>query len=129
MPERDIRRAVLVTHGRVGQEILGACEQILGPQADVDVLSNDETSLEGLADLLRERLSGHRATVFLFTDLLGGSCTHACRNVQAQLETVRIFTGLNLPMLLEFFHHRDRATDEELTERLLSRARDGIQRL
>ena len=129
MPEERSRRAVLVTHGRVGEEMLRACEQVLGAQRDVDVLSNDETSLDSLSALLRDRLAGNTSTLYLFTDLLGGSCTHACRAVQSETDGVRIFTGLNLPMLLEFFHHRDRTTDDELTERILTRARDGIRRL
>lgn len=124
---RPMRRAFLVTHGNVGREMVHACEKILGAQPGVETFSNDDTSIEGLTRLLRERLPDEQGTVFLFTDLLGGSCSHACREVQRSTPGVHVFTGINLPMLLEFFHYRDRTTDEELVQRLLSRARDGIQ--
>jgi mannose/fructose-specific phosphotransferase system component IIA len=122
-------RAVLVTHGALGGELVRTAEAILGRQEGVAIVSNEAVSLDGLVETLRDAAGAPGPVVFL-VDLLGGSCCHACRAVRAELGTnAFVITGVNLPMLLEFFYHRDRVTFAELQERLLRKGRDGVQSL
>ncbi len=119
---------VLVTHGSLGEELVRTAEAILGPQDDVAVVSNSGTSLEELSDRVRSLFVEHpEFPVFLFVDLLGGSCGHACQEVRRLHPGTIVFSGVNLPMLLEFFHYRGRVPTEELRSRLLAKGRDGIQ--
>lgn len=118
---------ILVTHGTLGEELLRTSESILGPQGAVEVISNSGTSLESLSDRVRSLVSGHpERPVFLFVDLLGGSCGHACQEIRRLHPETIVVTGVNLPMLLEFLHNRDRVGIPELKERLLKKGRDGI---
>lgn len=127
--ETGVVRAVLVTHGALGRELVRTAEAILGPQGGVAFISNEGTSLDGLADALRAAAGGPGRVVFL-VDLLGGSCGHACRAVRAERgDDAFAITGVNLPMLLEFFYHRDRVSFAELQERLLGKGRDGVRSL
>jgi mannose PTS system EIIA component len=121
---------ILVTHGALGRELVRTAETILGPQENVECVSNSDASLEGLSEWVR-RLIGDRAVgpVYLFVDLAGGSCGHVCQEVRRMRPDTAVFTGINLPMLLEFFHYRGRVGDEELRRRLLAKGRDGIQSL
>jgi mannose/fructose-specific phosphotransferase system component IIA len=120
--------AVLVTHGALGSELVRTAEAILGPQGRVEVVTNQGTSLDGLSDQLRARIAEHpEMPVFLFIDLLGGSCGHACQEILRLHPETLIFSGVNLPMLLEFFHYRGRVSVGELRDRLLAKGRDGIQ--
>ncbi len=120
-------RAVLVTHGFLGDELLRTAEGILGPQEGVASVSNSGASLEGLSERVRGILTDPSEPVLLFVDLLGGSCSHACSEIRALHDSVVVLTGVNLPMLLDFFYNRDRVPFAELTGRLVEKGRAGIR--
>ena len=120
--------ALLVTHGALGRELVRTVEAILGPQTEVDTLSNDGLSADGLRAAIEERIRAAPAAqpVFLFTDLAAGSCGIASRRVDCADRPVRRLTGVNLPMLLEFFHYRDTMPVDELVARLETKGKAGI---
>ena len=119
---------ILVTHASLGDELLRTAESIIGRQSQIEVVSNSGTSLNTLSGKLTSLISRHQdLPVFLFVDLLGGSCGHVCQEIRRLHPNAVIFTGVNLPMFLEFLHHRDRVGLEELQERLLAKGRSGIQ--
>jgi PTS system mannose-specific IIA component len=119
---------ILVTHGELGRELVRTAETILGSQEHVEFVSNTGASLEGLSEWLRRLIEERSAgPIYMFVDLAGGSCGHVCQEVRRLRSDAAVFTGVNLPMLIEFFHYRGRVTDEELRRRLLAKGRDGIQ--
>ena len=122
-------RGILVTHGELGRELVRTAESILGPQEGTLVVSNTGASLASLSGRLQEALANDPAPAILFVDLFGGSWGHVCRALTDGDRPVAIFTGVNLPMLLEFFANRGRVSLEELKERLLRKGRDGVQAL
>jgi mannose PTS system EIIA component len=125
--EAGVVRVVLVTHGGLGRELVRTAEAILGPQDEVAVVSNEAASLDGLVEALRAAAGGEGPVVFL-VDLHGGSCGHACHALRSERgEDMFAVTGVNLPMLLEFFYHRDRVSFAELQERLLRKGREGVR--
>jgi mannose/fructose-specific phosphotransferase system component IIA len=117
---------ILVTHGRLGAELVSTAESILGAQTELEVLSNTGESPPALLKQLEALVAQHRAA-FVLVDLLGGSCGHACLLVGRGRPGVRVISGVNLPMLLEFLCHRGRVSLAELEARLLSRGRNGIR--
>jgi mannose PTS system EIIA component len=119
--------AVLVTHGFLGAELVRTAEAILGPQDGVACVSNSGSSLEALSDAVRDLLRDEEHPVLLFIDLWGGSCSHACQRIRDLNRKVVLFTGVNLPMLLEFFYNRDRVSLDELCRRILEKGKDGIR--
>jgi mannose/fructose-specific phosphotransferase system component IIA len=119
---------LLVTHAALGQELLRTVEAILGAQTDVHVLSNGGYSGEGLSRAIEERVRlvpGERPVV-VFTDLAAGSCGIASRRADHGGRAVHKVTGVNLPMLLEFFHYRDTLPLDELLPRLEAKGKAGI---
>jgi PTS system mannose-specific IIA component len=119
---------LLVTHGSLGQELLRTVEGILGSQTDTLILSNDGFSGEALSRAIEERVRdvpGERAVV-IFTDMAAGSCGIASRRADHGSRTVRKVTGMNLPMLVEFFHYRDTLPLDELLPRLEAKGKAGI---
>src|SRR5512140_2467364 len=106
-------KAVLVTHGFLGAELVRTAEGILGPQDGIAFVSNSNSSLENLSDQVRQLLSQDDQPMILMADLLGGSCSHACQEIRRLHTHVVLISGVNLPMLLEFFHNRDRVSFEE----------------
>jgi mannose/fructose-specific phosphotransferase system component IIA len=125
-PSRPI--ALLVTHGALGQELVRTVERILGHQPDVITLSNDGLTADGLLAEMGARIRENPRSqpVVVFTDLAAGSCGIASRRVEAEGWTVRRLTGVNLPMLLEFFHYRDALPLDELIARLEAKGKAGI---
>jgi mannose/fructose-specific phosphotransferase system component IIA len=120
-------KAVLVTHGLLGAELIRTVEGILGPQEGIGAVSNAGTSLETLSERVRSLLTEDDAPVVLFVDLMGGSCSHACQQIRALHPGVVVIAGVNLPMLLDFFHNRDLLPFSDLTSRLLEKGKEGIR--
>ena len=63
----------------------------------------------------------------LFSDLSGGSCDVACRAGARAHERCVSISGVNLPMLLEFCHYRDRLALPALVGRILYKAQSGVR--
>ncbi|HEY3156557.1 MAG TPA: hypothetical protein VGK76_08055 [Candidatus Eisenbacteria bacterium] len=126
VPQRPF--ALLVTHAALGSELLRTVEAILGDQSDAQVLSNDGLSSDALSHAIEERVRGvpGERPVVVFTDLAAGSCGIASRRADHGDRHVRKVTGVNLPMLLEFFHYRDTLPLDELLPRLEAKGKAGI---
>jgi mannose/fructose-specific phosphotransferase system component IIA len=120
--------AILVTHAGLGQELIRTAEAILGTQGDVLALSNAGLSTEGLSDSIDRLVQAlpEDVPVVILADLAAGSCGMAARRAAAQGRTLARITGVNLPMLLEFFHYRDTLPFEELLARLEMKGKAGI---
>jgi PTS system mannose-specific IIA component len=125
-PPRPI--AFLVTHGTLGDELVRTVASILGPQEGVETLSNRGLSADGLTEAIERRLASMPpgAPVVLLTDLAAGSCGIASRRVDRGGRDLRKITGVNLPMLLEFFHYRDILPLDELLPRMEAKGKAGI---
>jgi mannose PTS system EIIA component len=120
--------AFLVTHGVLGEELVRTVGSILGPQTETITISNNGLSSDALTEAIERRLAEipPDAPVVLFTDLAAGSCGIASRHVAPSERPFRRITGVNLPMLLEFFHYRDALPLDELLPRMEAKAKAGI---
>jgi len=121
--------ALLVTHGHVGDALLEAAERIVGKLEDVGVLSNEGLSRESLTAAVRERVQAFGpAGGLLFVDVAGGSCAQAALLVAAREAPgpTPVLCGVNLPMLLDFSHHRDTLDPRALAERLREKGQAAV---
>jgi mannose/fructose-specific phosphotransferase system component IIA len=120
--------ALLVTHGTLGEELVRTVAAILGPQSDTATISNSGLSADALTGAIEGRVREFPADapIVLFTDLAAGSCGIASRRVGIDGRIVRKITGVNLPMLLEFFHYRDTLSLDELLPRMEAKGKAGI---
>jgi PTS system mannose-specific IIA component len=120
--------ALLVTHGVLGRELVSTVEAILGKQTDVVTVSNNGLSADGLVQRLVDEI-GHLpadAPVVLFSDLAAGSCGIASRRAELGGRELKRIAGINLPMLLEFFHYRDSLPLDQLLPRMEAKGKAGI---
>jgi mannose/fructose-specific phosphotransferase system component IIA len=121
--------ALLVTHGRLGDALLEAAERIVGRLEGVAVLSNDGLSRDALTQAVRERVRDFGpAGGVLFVDVAGGSCAQAALGVAAREAEgpLPVITGVNLPMLLDFAHHRADLEPRALAMRLAEKAQAAV---
>lgn len=119
--------ALILTHGHLGEMLMDAVEQVLGPQSDVMVLSNDECTLDQLKFNVESRLGN--VSCVLFVDFCGGSPYVACKTLREAHPNYAVLSGVNLPMLFSFFTKRQKYSFAELVEVVKADGLRGIQLL
>jgi PTS system mannose-specific IIA component len=94
---------VLVTHGRLAEELRSALEHVVGTQRNVDtVCIGPEDDMEGRrADIERciERCDTGDGVVLL-TDMFGGTPSNLAISLMDR-KGVEVIAGVNLPMLVK----------------------------
>jgi mannose/fructose-specific phosphotransferase system component IIA len=119
--------ALIVTHADLAQALVRAAERVVGSIEDVTLLSNEGLSRLDLEDAIENCVRDWKDGGLLLTDFWGGSC-HTCGASAARRHgEVVIVTGINLPLLLDYLHNRDRLGATELAERLQQKGRDSIR--
>ena len=124
--------ALLVTHGALGASLLGAARAIAGAFEGVESLSNDDLSRDALVAAVGERIAAFGpAGGIVFADVAGGSCAQAALSAAARGAPgpVRVLSGVNLPMVLDYLHNRTRLEPAALADHVLARGRSSVQLL
>lgn len=125
MEERRI--LIIGTHGRFGEELVKSAEMIMGNMENIKVFSlmpemSPEEYLKNVEDLLKtlpER-------TLCLTDLFGGTPCNTFAILSAKYKN-EVISGLNLPMLIETYENIDILNIDELLERVLSSAKEGVK--
>lgn len=94
---------VLVTHGRLAAEMIGALEHIVGPQtAAAAVCIGPDDDMEQRRDEIVRRIEDvdKGAGVILLTDMFGGTPSNLAISV-TEGRNVEVIAGVNLPMLIK----------------------------
>ena len=117
-------RGVIVAHGGLAAALVDAVERIAGAGSGLVAVSNTDCDRQVLEDRVAEAVDGRPAVVFV--DLASGSCLFAVLKRLRALEGVRIVTGVNLAMLVDFVFHRD-LTPEAAAERAASAGTKAIR--
>ncbi len=126
------KKAVLViTHGKFGIELLKSVEMIMGEQEDSAALGlclgDDVEELRAEAErIVAENQEAGKDTIIM-VDILGGSPSnvglYALRN-----HDIKLITGVNMLMLIEFFSSRDSEELGDLVEKMIASSVDGIKK-
>ncbi|HLG06878.1 MAG TPA: hypothetical protein VI383_12115 [Gemmatimonadales bacterium] len=116
-------RGVVVAHGELAPALIAAAEEISGLRGALVAVSNTGLGREALEQRVMEAVAGQPAVVFV--DLPSGSCLFAAMRRLASLAGVRVVTGVNLVMLLEFLFHRA-DPPEEVAQRAAEAGARGI---
>lgn len=98
-------RGVVVAHGRVAAALADAVQQITGLGDALVPVSNTDCDRGQLEARIRDAVGEGPAVVFV--DMMGGSCMLAAVRQFDAREGVRVVTGVNLAMLLDFVFHRE----------------------
>jgi mannose PTS system EIIA component len=97
-------RGVVVCHGPMAGALVQAAEQISGVQAALVAISNTGCDRDTLEQRVLAAVDGRPAVVFV--DLSSGSCLFAVLKRLKTEESVKVVTGVNLAMLVDFVFHR-----------------------
>jgi len=96
---------VLISHGKMAQETLKSAEMIVGNIDGAYSISMDEKEgSEGVTKKIREVMAGLKdyENIIVMVDLIGGTPSNAAVMELFKSNRVRIVSGFNLGMVLEF---------------------------
>lgn len=118
---------LVLTHGRVGEEMIRSAEMIVGPMEGVFALS----LMPGMAvNAFREEVKRRLETLpdgsLLISDLFGGTPANTSAFV-SQIKNIAAVSGLSLSMLIEAASLRTELSGEELAEAVLSAGKEGCK--
>ena len=94
---------VLVTHGRLAEELVAALEHVVGPQPNVDsvCIGPDDDMEQRREDILASvARCDDGAGVVLLTDMFGGTPSNLAISIMDKAR-VEVIAGVNLPMLIK----------------------------
>ncbi len=119
---------LLITHGNIGAVLLQTATEVLGVcPLQTSALSaptdcDPERVLKEALTMARQLDSGDG--VLVLTDLYGSTPSNISCRLQEQL-TVRVVSGVNLPMLIRVLNYPGMGLDE-LTHKAVTGGRDGV---
>jgi len=106
----DALRGVVVAHGGLALALVQEAERISGQTGVLRAVSNEGGGREEIEGRVAAAVAGEPSVVFV--DMPCGSCFFAAMHLARQVDGVRVVTGVNLPMLLDFLNNRTLPPDE-----------------
>ena len=100
---------ILVTHGRLAEELIAALEHVVGPQesiAAVCIGPDDDMEQHRHKIMEQTRETDNGDGVVLLTDMFGGTPSNLAISVMDNVN-VEVIAGVNLPMLIKLTSVRD----------------------
>ncbi len=114
---------VIVAHTDVSEALLAAVRAIVGDETGLVAVSNRGCDRTALLRRLDEAVRGRPAVIF--TDMAGGSCAHTAVSLAHGRPDLKVVTGVNLAMLVDFAFHRE-LTLEAAAERAVQTGRTAV---
>ncbi|UCB53173.1 MAG: hypothetical protein JSV10_03595 [Candidatus Zixiibacteriota bacterium] len=126
-------KCIILTHGDLGSALKRTLEGIMGKQEGLSIISNSGLGREELLSALTGKLTQERDKegVIIFVDMFGTSCWQTAKKVVAEAGSHgnknAVITGVNLPMLVKFFSHRQTLPLEQLVPLVKQEGEKGIR--
>jgi len=110
---------VLVTHGRLAEELIAALEHVVGPQENITAIciGPDDDMEQRRSEILASTSKADQGEgVVLLTDMFGGTPSNLAISIMDKAN-VEIIAGANLPMLVKLASVREK---ESLADAVIS---------
>ena len=120
---------LVVTHGRLAEELVNATKTIVKDAKSIEGLSigwDDEVgdATERIEKAIRRVDCGQG--VLVLTDMFGGTPTNIALSL-LEVDTIEIVTGVNLPMLIKFTNLEEETSLQDAAARLAEQGKNAIQ--
>lgn len=120
-------KLVVVAHGHFATGAASALELIAGKQEEVAVIDFSEGMS---AQTVKEKIAAElvdQSEVLVLSDLLGGTPFKVSTELMAEFNgKMNVLSGLNLAMLIEAAFARNMLSFDELVDKLVTTAKDGV---
>lgn len=120
---------ILVSHGDMARETIKSAEMIVGKIDNAYAVSMDAgDGAEGLKRKIREVMNeaGDCNNIMIMVDLIGGTPSNTVATEFIRDQRVRLISGFNLGMVLEFFTYLTNDADK-LKDHLIEVGKEGIK--
>lgn len=114
---------MVLAHAELANALVAAVEAIAGAGHGLIAVSNTGCDRAAIIKRLEEALGPRPAVVF--ADMPGGSCSFGAAAFARGRPDVRVVSGVNLAMLLDFVFHRSLSAPEA-AERAVSTGRTAV---
>ena len=119
---------LVVTHGRLAEDLVQAVQTIVGPVEGLEAVSigwNDDvdSATKSIEDAIGRVDRGKGA--LLLTDMFGGTPTNLGLALHER-GRIEIVTGVNLPMLIKFANLREEMELHEAAAKIAEQGREAI---
>jgi len=120
---------LVVTHGRVAEELVASTRTIVGDVEGLEAVSidwnDDVDEANRRIGEARRRVDAGQG-VLLLTDMFGGTPTNLALSL-LEPGKLEIVTGVNLPMLIKFANLREERSLLETADAIAKEARQAVQ--
>lgn len=99
---------VLVSHGKLAEEMLRVAEHVVGPQTGIEcvgIANDDDVELKRHEILEKTSAVDTGDGVVVITDMFGGTPSNLALSIMEE-RNVEIISGMNLPMLVKLVRQR-----------------------
>jgi PTS system mannose-specific IIA component len=119
---------IIVSHGKLGEELLNALTIILGEAPNIEAISigwydDVEESKRKISQSLKR--VDQKSGVVIFTDMFGGTPSNLSFTFQKDGQ-VEIITGVNLPMLIKFVSLQRSNTLKDVAKKVVEQGKKNI---
>ncbi len=119
---------IIVSHGKLGEELLNALTIILGEAPNIEAISigwydDVEESKRKINQSLKR--VDQKSGVVIFTDMFGGTPSNLSFTFQKDGQ-VEIITGVNLPMLIKFVSLQRSNTLKDVARKVVEQGKKNI---
>ena len=119
---------IIVSHGKLGEELLNALTIILGEAPNIEAISigwydDVEESKRKINQSLKR--VDQKSGVVIFTDMFGGTPSNLSFTFQKDGH-VEIITGVNLPMLIKFVSLQRSNTLKDVAKKVVEQGKKNI---
>ncbi|KKN50225.1 hypothetical protein LCGC14_0634880 [marine sediment metagenome] len=119
---------VIVSHGKLAEEILNALTIIIGEAVNIEAISigwydDVEESKKKINKSLKS--VNQKNGVVIFTDMFGGTASNLSFSFLKN-DQVEIITGVNLPMLIKFVSLQRTNNLKELVKKVVEQGKKNI---
>lgn len=101
-------KSLVITHGKMGEELIRVAEKILEKKSDIDCMGFEwQEDGSVIINKLESYLNKNKKhQIIIFTDMFGGSPSNIC--LPYINPNVEVITGINLPGMLKYLTYKDK---------------------
>ncbi len=119
---------IIVTHGELAEELCHTTQLIVGKLEGCYAISGSDFCDEEVIERIKEIIDSEKnSRAIVFVDYFGGSCCINTVRAVRGLEGVKVISGVNLPILLDFITKRDSFELKEMVDHLIERGKESVR--
>ena len=122
--------AFILAHEDFAESLKITAEKITGQQPNIFAYYNKIDSLPFILDKVNKKIATLQVKrIYVFIDLIGGSCWSLANMIAREHPEVIIIGGVNLPMIISLIINHDKLETDQLTEKIIEDSKKGIKTL